>query len=134
MMCKILRISGRKVDKEMPTVLCVRILIHTANEQPLRIQDSVTRNNRKCGKHNYVFQIKRHFEKKKFFFFLVLYDSLKCVLENLTLLLGNRSQEELARYPRSSMYKFCPPPSLAPCRCLYIGLIVKGSKRKRSNE
>lgn len=35
----------------------------------LRIQYSMTLNNRKCGKHDYVFQIRRHFWKEETYIF-----------------------------------------------------------------
>lgn len=66
--CKIHRNSGRKADREMPTIiLCDRILVHGANDEPQRIQYNMTPNSRKCGKHNYVIQLKRHLEKGNFF-------------------------------------------------------------------
>lgn len=47
---KILRNTGRKADREMPAIiLCDRILLHTANDQPQWIQYSMTPNSRKHG-------------------------------------------------------------------------------------
>lgn len=72
--CQILRNSGREADREMSAIiLCDRILVHPANDQPERIRYSMTPNSRKCGEDNQVFQLGRHLERR-----ISLFLSLSC--------------------------------------------------------